>query len=89
MIELIGAKALGGVVLSLIVALYIAFKAWQREAEKRTEAEEKVLAHEALQKIDEDIASGGDVYVNDQLLDITRDRDLHGAKRTTSDDIGA
>ena len=78
-------ELLGGVVLSLIVALYIVFKAWQREAEKRTEAEEKVLAHEALQKIDEDIANGGDVYVNEQLREITRP--VRG--NSASDDIGA
>ena len=79
-------ELLGGIVLSLILALYIMFKAWQREAEKRTEAEEKVLAHEALQKIDEDIANGDDVYFNDQLREITR-ASVRG--NTPSDDIGA
>ena len=78
-------ELLGGVVLSLLLALYIVFKAWQREAEKRTEAEEKVLAHEALQKIDEDIANGGDDYITDQLREITRPVRSNSA----SDDIGA
>ena len=78
-------ELLGGIVLSLLLALYIVFKAWQKEAEKRTEAEEKVLAHEALQKIDEDIANGGDDYIADQLREITRPvRD-----NSASDDIGA
>ena len=78
-------ELLGGIVLSLLLALYIVFKAWQKEAEKRTEAEEKVSAHEALQKIDEDIANGGDVYINEQLREITRPvRD-----NSASDDIGA
>tara|TARA_R110002020_G_scaffold1219_1_gene5916 strand:+ start:179 stop:421 length:243 start_codon:yes stop_codon:yes gene_type:complete len=78
-------ELLGGIVLSLLLALYIVFKAWQREAEKRTEAEEKVLAHEALQKIDEDIANGGDDYITDQLREITRPVRSNSA----SDDIGA
>ena len=78
-------ELLGGVVLSLLLALYIVFKAWQREVEKRTEAEEKVLAHEALQKIDEDIANGGDDYITDQLREITRPVRSNSA----SDDIGA
>ena len=76
-------ELLGGIVLSLLLALYIVFKAWQRETEKRTEAEEKVLAHEALQKIDEDIANGGDDYIADQLREITRDL----RSDSTSDDI--
>ena len=78
-------ELLGGIVLSLLLALYIVFKAWQKEAEKRTEAEEKVSAHEALQKIDEDIANGGDDYIADQLREITRPvRD-----NSAGDDIGA
>lgn len=68
-----GIKVLCGVLLTLLCALYIVFTAWRREAEKRTEAEEKVKAHEALQEIDEDIANGGDGYINDQLLSVTRD----------------
>lgn len=78
-------ELLSGIALSLLLALYVVFKAWQKEAEKRTEAEEKVKAHETLQEIDEDIASGGDVYVNKQLLEITRPvRD-----NPAGDDIGA
>ena len=82
-------EVLTGIVLSLILALYIVFKAWQKDAERLTEAEEMVRAHEALQKMDDDIANGGDVFIDSQLLDITRDRDLHGSKRVSSDDIGA
>ena len=78
-------ELLGGVVLSLILALYIVFKAWQRDAEKLTEAEEKVLAHEALQKVNNDIANGGDEYINNQLREITRPMRDNSA----SDDIGA
>ena len=83
MIEGLIAKVLSGVVLSLIVALYILFKSWQREVERRAEAEKKVKAHEMLQEIDEDIASGGDVYVNKQLREVTRDLRSDSA----SDDI--
>ena len=78
-------ELLGGVVLSLILALYIVFKAWQRDADKLTEAEEKVLAHEALQKVNNDIANGGDEYINNQLREITRP--VRG--NSASDDIGA
>ena len=78
-------EILGGIVLSLVLALYIVFKAWQRDVKRLSEAEEKVSAHEALQKIDEDIASGGDVYVNEQLREITRS--VRG--NSASDDIGA
>ena len=78
-------ELLGGVALTLLCALYIVFTAWRREVEKRTEAEEKVKAHETLQQIDEDIANGGDVYINEQLRDITRPVQDNSA----SDDIGA
>ena len=69
----------------LLVLLVIFIMLWKKEAEKRTEAEKKVKAHETLQQIDEDIANGGDVYINEQLRDITRPvRD-----NSASDDIGA
>lgn len=49
------------------------FGAWSREKDKRSEAEEKVRAHEELQRINEDIANGGDVYLSEQLRKHTRD----------------
>ena len=64
---------LGGVVLTLIAALYFVYNSWQSERGKRSEAEEKVRAHEELQRIDEDIANGGDEYLSEQLLKHTRD----------------
>ena len=69
----------------LLVLLVIFIMLWKKEAEKRTEAEKKVKAHETLQQIDEDIANGGDVYINEQLREITR----HVRGNSTSDDIGA
>ena len=66
-------EALGGIVLTLSVALYFVYNSWQSERGKRSEAEEKVKAHEALQSIDEDITNGGDEYISQQLLKHTRD----------------
>ena len=66
-------EILGGVVLTLIAALYFVYNSWQSERGKRSEAEEKVRAHEELQRIDEDIANGGDEYLSEQLLKHTRD----------------
>lgn len=65
-------EILGGIVLTLSVALYFMYNSWQSERGKRSEAEEKVKAHEALQRIDEDIANGDDVFINEQLREITR-----------------
>ncbi len=79
-------EILGGVVLTLIAALYFVYNSWQSERGKRSEAEEKVLAHEALQQVDEDIANGDDVFINEQLREITRSS-VRG--NTPSDDIGA
>ncbi len=66
-------EILGGIVLTLSVALYFVYNSWQSERGKRSEAEEKVKAHEALQRIDEDIAKGGDEEISQQLLKHTRD----------------
>ena len=52
---------------------------------KRSEAEEKVKAHESLQRIDEDIANGDDVFINEQLREITR-KPVRG--NNTNNDIG-
>lgn len=65
-------EILGGIVLTLSVALYFVYNSWQSERGKRSEAEEKVKAHEALQRIDEDIANGGDEYISRILRDATR-----------------
>ena len=66
-------EILGGIVLTLSVALYFVYNSWQSERGKRSEAEEKVKAHEELQRIDGDIANGGDDYLSEQLLKHTRD----------------
>lgn len=79
-------EILGGVVLTLIAALYFVYNSWQSERGRRSEAEERVRAHELLQQVDEDIANGDDVFINDQLREITRASVRGGA---TSDDIGA
>ena len=78
-------EILGGIVLTLIAALYFVYNSWQSERNKRSEAEEKVLAHEALQQVDEDIANGDDVFINEQLRQLTRSVRSNSA----SDDIGA
>jgi uncharacterized protein YpmB len=65
-------ELLGGIVLTLAVALYFVYNSWQSERNKRSEAEEKVLAHEELQRVDEDIANGGDEYISSILRDATR-----------------
>lgn len=77
-------EVLGGIVLTLSVALYFVYNSWQSERGKRSEAEEKVKAHEALQRIDEDIANGGDEYISRILRDATRT--VRSDK--TSNDIG-
>ncbi len=66
-------EILGGVVLTLTAALYFVYNSWQSERGKRSEAEEKVRAHEELQRVDEDITNGGDEYLSEQLLKHTRD----------------
>ncbi|AUR96166.1 TMhelix containing protein [Vibrio phage 1.216.O._10N.222.55.C12] len=78
-------EILGGIVLTLIAALYFVYNSWQSERSKRSEAEEKVLAHEALQRVNDDIANGDDVFINEQLRQITRPVRSNSA----SDDIGA
>ena len=48
------------------------FGAWSREKDKRSEAEEKVRAHEILQRVESDIANGGDEYVTRILRENSR-----------------
>lgn len=66
-------EILGGIVMTLIAALYFVYNSWKSERGKRSEAEKKVRAHEEIQSIDEDIANGGDEYLSEQLLKHTRD----------------
>lgn len=66
-------EILCGISLASIAAFCVAFNSWQKEREKRSEAEEKVRAHEELQAIDADIATGGDEYISEQLRKHTRD----------------
>lgn len=66
-------EILGGVVLTLIAALYFVYNSWQSERGKRSEAEEKVRAHEELQSVNEDIANGGDEYISSILRENARD----------------
>ncbi|AUR90095.1 TMhelix containing protein [Vibrio phage 1.137.O._10N.261.46.B5] len=65
-------EVLGGIVLTLIAALYFVYNSWQSERNKRSEVEEKVLAHEALQRVNEDIANGGDEYISSILRESIR-----------------
>ena len=78
-------EILGGVVLTLIAALYFVYNSWQSERGRRSEAEERVRVHELLQQVDEDIANGDDVFINDQLREITR---ASVRSNKTSNDIG-
>ena len=66
-------EILGGIVLTLSVALYFVYNSWQKEREKRSEVEEKVRAHEILQRVESDIANGGDEYISRILRENTRD----------------
>ncbi|CAM0055824.1 hypothetical protein VPHF89G1_0047 [Vibrio phage F89 g1] len=66
-------EILGGIVLTLSVALYFVYNSWQSERGKRSEAEEKVRAHEILQRVESDIANGGDEYISRILRENTRD----------------
>lgn len=62
-----------GVLLIAVCALFSFFMLWQKERGKRKGVEEKVRAHELLQEVESDIASGGDVYITEQLRKHTRD----------------
>ena len=66
-------EILGGVVLTLIAALYFVYNSWQSERGKRSEAEEKVRPHEILQRVESDIANGSDEYISRILRENTRD----------------
>ncbi|AGN34331.1 hypothetical protein VPSG_00012 [Vibrio phage pYD38-B] len=68
MMELMfGVLVIGGfALLSMVVLLF-------KEREERKELEEKVRAHEELQRIESDIANGGDDYISNVLRKYTRD----------------
>lgn len=54
-------------------ALLSLFMLWIKEREERKELEKKVRANELLQQVESDIADGGDVYLSEQLRQVTRD----------------
>ena len=67
-------EILGGIVLTLIAALYFVYNSWQSERNKRSEAEEKVLALEVeneqvkfKQNISSELDSASDVYLANVL----------------------
>lgn len=61
-----------GIVLIAFTAISF-LSLWMQEKSKRKDAEAKVRAHEELQRVESDVADGGDVYVTEQLRQITRD----------------
>jgi biopolymer transport protein ExbD len=62
-----------GVILVMFLIILTLTKWLDEEKSKRKLAEQKVKAHEALQRIDEEIDNGGDVYLADQLRELQRD----------------
>ena len=68
MIELL----MGALLIAGVTALSF-FMLWRKERQSAKQAEEKVKAHEELQRVNEDIISGGDGYIAEQLRKYTRD----------------
>lgn len=62
-----------GLLLVAVTAAFSLFIMWRSERDDKQDAEAKVRAHNALQEINDDIASGGDVYLSEQLRKHTRD----------------
>lgn len=52
--------------LSMVILLF-------KEREERKDLEDRVRAHEELQRINEDIINGGDSYITEQLRKYQRD----------------
>lgn len=61
-----------GVLVIAISALFSFFMLWRGERKSRKDVEAKVRAHEILQQVESDIASGGDEYIADVLRKHTR-----------------
>lgn len=68
MIELL----MGALLIAGVTALSF-FMLWRKERQSAKQAESKVRAHEELQRINEDIANGGDEYISRILREHTRD----------------
>lgn len=68
MIELL----MGAMLIAGVTALSF-FMLWRKERQSAKQAERKVRAHELLQQVESDIASGGDEYIAEQLRQVTRD----------------
>lgn len=62
-----------GALLIAVCALFSFFNLWRKERSIRKDIEEKVRAHEELQRINDDIDNGDDVYLSEQLRKHTRD----------------
>ena len=62
-----------GALLITVCALFSFFNLWRKERSSRKDIEEKVRAHEELQRINDDIDNGDDVYLSEQLRKYTRD----------------
>ena len=62
-----------GALLITVCALFSFFNLWRKERSSRKDIEEKVRAHEELQRINDDIDNGDDVYLSEQLRKHTRD----------------
>jgi hypothetical protein len=62
-----------GALLIALCALFSFFNLWRKERNSRKDIEEKVRAHEELQRINDDIDNGDDVYLSEQLRKHTRD----------------
>lgn len=62
-----------GALLIAVCALFSFFNLWRKERSSRKDVEEKVRAHEELQRINDDIDNGDDVYLSEQLRKHTRD----------------
>lgn len=65
-------ELLMGALLVAITAAFSLFVMWRKERDSKHDAEAKVRAHEELQRIESDIANGGDEYVDRILRESSR-----------------